>query len=364
MRLEGKPLTTISSEQDIGYGVTRYDCDSSYAAVARKVIVVTVPHRNDEVLGLQLVTSDMSAGPWWLKEKKVPNDSGNPASEADDMPWQHYEELVKDIYQALGRASGVVIECWGNACRVEAPTGVFHQIDVLTSHTDGLHQYRTAIECKNWNKKVGLPIVRDFAQIVDDARLSKGIVVSKMGFTGPAKTYAESKRIGLVELRRPLDRDWDGYIRKIYIALTIDQTQVYDIHFDLTAPNPGPGEETIQDGPIHWNLQLNQILIGIPGKEAETLQNLSDKERGKCLGEEEYDLRLPAGCVVTIPEFPEHPAHGYSITGVSFKVRYNPPITKEIVVPADDHVYMVMESIFDGRRFTVTKDGKISENTA
>ena len=147
------------------------------------------------------------------------NRSGTHTSHAHDIRWQDYEELVKDIYQALGRANGVTIECWGSSCKVEGPPGVFHQIDVLTRHGDGLHQYRTAISCKNWKSKVGLSIVRDFAQIVQDARLSKGVIVSKMGFTGPAKTLAEAKNIGLVELRKPVDSDWDGYIREIHIDL-------------------------------------------------------------------------------------------------------------------------------------------------
>ena len=108
--------------------------------------------------------------------------SGNRASGTDDIRWQDYEELVKDIYQALGQANGVIIECWGSSCRVEGPPGVYHQIDVLTSHSDGLHQYRTAISCKHWNERVGIPVVREIAQIVDDARLSKGVIVSKMGF--------------------------------------------------------------------------------------------------------------------------------------------------------------------------------------
>ena len=293
----------------------------------------------------------------------MPKLRGSPAPDADDVQWQDYEVLVKDIYQALGRASGVVIECWGSSCKVEGPPGVLHQIDVLTSHTDGLHQYRTAVSCKNWKKKVGIPIVREFAQIVDDASLSKGVIVSKMGFTGPAKTYAESKNIGLVELRKPLDRDWDGYIRQVHIALTIDQTEIYDVNFQLTVPKPLLGEEAFQGGPIYWPLQFNQIFIGRPGHEAETLQKLADDEQGKHPDEEEYDLQLPEGSIVTVPDFPDYPAHGYSITGVSFKVRYNPPVTEDIVVCADDHVYMIMESRFDGRRFTITKDGEIRENT-
>ena len=294
----------------------------------------------------------------------MPQLSGTPASDADDVRWQDYEELVKDIYQALGQASGVTIECWGSSCRVEGPPGTFHQIDVLTNHRDGLHQYRTAISCKYWNKKVGIPIVTEFAQIVQDARLSKGVIVSKMGFTGPAKTYAESKNIGLVELRRPLDSDWDGRIRDVHITLMIDRTEIYDMHFQLKAPKADLGEQAYQGGPVHWSILLKQIFIGIPGKEAKTLQKLASEERGKRPDEEEYDLRFPEGSILTVPDFPDYPAHGYSITGASFKVKYNPPITEEIVFSADDHVYMIMESVFDGRRFTITKDGEIRENAA
>lgn len=284
------------------------------------------------------------------------------SSGVDDVQWQDYEELVKDIYQVLGQASGVTIECWGASCKVEGPPGVFHQIDVLTSHSDGLHQYRTAVSCKNWNKKVGIPIVREFAQIIDDAKLSKGVIVSKMGFTGPAKTYADSKNIGLVELRRPMDKDWDGYIREVHITLMMDQTEIHDVRFDLTAPKPGPDEEVYRGGSIHWPLLLNQIFIGIPGEKAETFQNLADDEWSKDEGKEQYDIQFPEGSILTVPDFPDYPAHGYSITGASFKVRFNPPITQEIVVRADEHVYMIMESLFDGRRFTITKDGKITEN--
>lgn len=283
-------------------------------------------------------------------------------SDSEDIRWQDYEELVKDIYQALGQANGVTIECWGGSCKVEGPPGVFNQIDVLTRHSDGLHQYRTAISCKNWNKKVGIPIVREFAQIVDDAKLSKGIIVSKMGFTAPAKAHAESKNIGLVELRRPMDKDWDGYIREVHFTLMMDRTEIYDVQLQLTASKPEPGEEVYQGGSIHWPLLLNQLFIGIPGEEAETLQKLADEEWSKDEEKEKYDIQFPEGSVLTVPDYPEYPVHGYAIAGVSFKVRFNPPMTKEIVVRADEHVYMIMESIFDGRRFTITRDGEIREN--
>ena len=293
----------------------------------------------------------------------MPNCRRHRTFDSDDVRWQDYEELVKEIYQGLGQANGVTIECWGASCKVEGSPGVVHQIDVLTRHSDGLHQYRTAISCKNWNKKVGLPIVRDFAQIVDDAKLSKGVIVSKMGFTTPAKAYAEFNNIGLVELRRPVDSDWDGYIKEVRVVIEMDRTDIYDVHFHLTAPMPGPGEEIYQYGPTHWPLMLSQLFIGIPGREADTFQKLADEEWIKDEEKEEYDIQFPEGNVLTVPDYPEYPAHGYSITGASFRVRFNSPITEEIVVRADNHIYMIMESLFDGRRFTITRDGEIRENT-
>ena len=291
----------------------------------------------------------------------MPNPSGSSPTDGDDMRWQGYEELVKDIYQALGQAEGVTVECWGSSCRVEGPPGTFHQIDVLTGHSDGLHQYRTAISCKYWNAKVGLPVVRELAQIIQDANLSKGVIVSKMGFTGPAKDYARGKNIELVELREPVDADWEGYVRKVHISLTIDQTAIHDIRFRLTAPKPSPGEQPFRGGLIRWTLLPNQIFIGVPGQRVQTLQELADEARTKQPDAEEYDLQFPEGSVLTTPDHPQYPAHGYSIEGMSFRVETNPPLATEIVVPLDGHIYMIMESHSDGRWFTVTRDGEIRE---
>ena len=36
----------------------------------------------------------------------MPNRCANSSLNANDIRWQDYEELVKDIYQALGQGSG------------------------------------------------------------------------------------------------------------------------------------------------------------------------------------------------------------------------------------------------------------------
>ena len=284
-------------------------------------------------------------------------------SDETDLRWQDYEELVKDIYETLGKTTGVTIECWGSSCKVEGPPGSFHQIDVLTSHDDGLHRYLTAISCKYWNKRVDVPVVREFAQIIQDAQLNRGVIVSKMGFTGPAKNYAQSKGIGLVELRKPVDRDWDGLIKVIHLNLIIDQTEIYDVQFDLIAPKDRHNQQDFQGGPVDWPLLLSQVLIEIPDQHAVTLQSLIDEERRKCPDQEQFHLQFDKGSIVTVPDFPDYPANGYDIRGVSFKVKYSPPLTKEVVINAEDHIYMFMESIFEGRRFTITKSGEIVEKS-
>lgn len=68
----------------------------------------------------------------------MPNGNRDRTSDADDVRWQDYEELVQDIYQALGKANDANIECWGGSCEMEGPSGIFHQIDVLTRHSFGL----------------------------------------------------------------------------------------------------------------------------------------------------------------------------------------------------------------------------------
>ena len=289
------------------------------------------------------------------------NLAGTHSSEDPDLSWQDYEELVRDIYEALGRATDVTIECWGSSCRVEGPPGIFHQIDVLTTHSEGLHAYRTAISCKNWNAKVDLPVVRDFAQITQEAGLSKGVIVSKMGFTGPAKDLAQTKNIGLVELRKPVDADWAGRIRKVHISIVVDQTQIDDVRFDLIPPKPTSDQEVPQVGAVRCPFRLDQVHFRTHRLKTQTLQQVFDRELRAHPNEPLYEVSFPEGTVVAIPENPQHPAHGHLIARVWFRVVHNPPLREEFVVNADDHIYMIMESIFDGRRFTISQDGQIRE---
>ena len=99
------------------------------------------------------------------------------------------------------------------------------------------------------------------------------------------------------------------------------------------------------------------MVFEIPGEEPETLQTLANQSPDR----EQHDIEFPEGSVFTVPDYPDHPAHGFTITGISFKVEHAPPVVTEFVVREKDHIYMIMESLFEGRRYKITNDGEIVE---
>ena len=202
---------------------------------------------------------------------------------------------------------------------------------------------------------MGKAEVVEFAEILEDA-LNKGVVVSKIGFTRDARKYAKFKGIGLVELRKPLDSDWDGRIREVHGTIVLDVgPSVENVRFRLAEPESRGG-----GGPTR--LLTGDVLVCVPGHEAKTFRDLVYEERSKHPDREDHDVRLPEGTRLKVPDQPECPPEGFALEGISFTLRDNPPLTTEFAVRADDHIYMIMESIFDGRRFTLTKDGEIIEN--
>ena len=145
------------------------------------------------------------------------------------MDWKSYEEITKNIYETLGKKIGVKIECFGNNCKVIGKSGVSHQIDVLTNHSDGLHQYKTLIECKYWNQTINKDIIMKMMAIINDVDGSKGVIVSKLGFTPDAIQTAKFNNIGLIELREPTEEDWKDILIPINFKKEIPRVQIIGV---------------------------------------------------------------------------------------------------------------------------------------
>ena len=149
----------------------------------------------------------------------------------DKLDWKTYESITKYIYENLGRQAGVKVKGYGQNCKVLGKSGITHQIDVLTSHSDGIHSYDTAIECKFWKDKVNKDIVMKVASIIEDANISKGVIVTKFGFTQDGLEYARFKNISLVELREITDKDRESTPQEIEFG-------VLNIRMDIKVTGP------------------------------------------------------------------------------------------------------------------------------
>lgn len=269
------------------------------------------------------------------------------------MEWKEYEEITKHIYETLGNASGVKIECYGNNCKVIGKSTVAHQIDVLTSHSDGLHTYKTAVECKYWEETINKDIIMKVAEIVEDAGLNKGVIVSKNGFTPDAISFAKYKNIGLIELREPNEADWAGRVKNIQVDINWRLPQINRFEFIVSEET----KSTLKSGST-W---VEFLDIKKPNGDLENIEKyLNEFNNELCKKDENEELEkifpFDIGTVIIYkPTGDETEIRGIKINGVL-------RITKDrIEIKAEDHIYMIMKSIFEDKSYTITKDRKINE---
>ena len=90
--------------------------------------------------------------------------------ELKKLDWKKYEFITKYVYETLGKASEVKIDGFGPTCKLIGKSGVTHLIDVMPSHSDGIHPYLTAIDCKYWNQKINKQVVMKVSDIVECAK--------------------------------------------------------------------------------------------------------------------------------------------------------------------------------------------------
>ena len=147
-----------------------------------------------------------------------------------------YELLVKQIYEQLILEDGVNNVTVSHNIKLKGiRSGLHHQIDVYWEFQLAGEIHRVAIECKNYSNSVSIAKIRDFHGVIDDIGDIKGIFVSTNGFQSGAKQFADRFGITLKEIRKPIDSDWDGYIKSINVNLVLipsPQLKGIDIEFD------------------------------------------------------------------------------------------------------------------------------------
>lgn len=269
------------------------------------------------------------------------------------MDWKEYEQVTKQIYETLGKDAGVIIECFGGSCKVKGKSGVEHQIDVLTSHSDGIHIYKTAIECKYWDKTINKDIVMKVSEIIGDAGINKGVIVSKKGFTEDGILFAKFKNIGLVELREIEDKDWEGRIENIVIQINMLLPRITEFQVIVSEPHP---DFDVRQGPI------DAFEIIYPDSSSEVVEmyikefysELCKKDEGEIL---EKVIRLKPNSKLNYkPSNKAISIQGFKLTGVLHIGK------RRTEIKGKDHIWLIMKSVFENKRYTISKDGDIQES--
>ena len=270
--------------------------------------------------------------------------------EKTSLDWKKYESIVKYIYETLGKESGVNIEGYGNDCKVKGKSGINHQIDVLTKHSDGVHNYRTAIECKYWKEKINKDIVMKVSEIIEDAGINKGVIVSKRGFTPDGISFAKYKNIGLVELRE-IDKKEREERKGIFdIKSWVLRPEILQIIID-TDDDTEKEEET--------NLDKMSVKL-FNGNEVPFSDFLTafkkELQKNKVFQIIKKGYRVSGAELINKETNSKTKIKGIVFTGVLTKLDAN--LKFHLV----DQVWLIMKSIFEERTFTISEKGIIKEN--
>lgn len=134
-----------------------------------------------------------------------------------------YEKFTQEIYQELSNARGITTNVEHNV-KLTGKSGQKHQIDVYWEYKIAGVQYKVAIECKNYNRKLSVDKVNAFRGVLADLIDVKGIMITPKGYQAGAKKIADSCGINLKELRTPSEED-DCIVAEINLSFGISLTQ-------------------------------------------------------------------------------------------------------------------------------------------
>ena len=281
-------------------------------------------------------------------------------SDPNNLDWKKYEAITKYIYETLGKEKGVQVKGYGSNCKVTGKSGVNHQIDVLTTFSDGIHTYKTAIECKYWKEKINKDIVMKVAAIIEDARINKGVIVSKSGFTPDGIEFAHFKNIGLVELREANDKDFEATPKEmdlgtfeIHTQITLRRPEVLKIELDTQDKIQNNNEEF----PIYQAVIIREDGKQIPFNDYYMAfkNTLHDEEIFRIVSKR---CDITNGLLVNNKANTKVKINGIIFTGMLTKIDSNSRTQFSLT----DQVWLVMKSIFEERTFTFSGYGIIVEN--
>ncbi|MDD3181190.1 MAG: restriction endonuclease [Alphaproteobacteria bacterium] len=273
-----------------------------------------------------------------------------------------YEDFVEMVYQALleaerrnGQIGHVLIE---RRKKIVSKSGTPAEIDIYWEYEIAGIKNCVAIECRNYNKNVDIPGVRDFARKISDISGLKGLMVTQKGFSVNAIAEAKSDNIDLLIVRKQEPMDWDGRIKNVAIRihiLNVAKTLNIEPTFDQDwlAKNGYKKGDTL-------SFSVNNDVLIFEDKADGFRHSLLDLENNhffeqKGDGEHTWSRAFQDGWAF----FDQKP---FKINFL--KIAYlNPPVSQqEINIDFENYVLAIMEYVSGGAgKYVVLKSGEKKE---
>lgn len=102
--------------------------------------------------------------------------------------WRHLEQRVAQYFERNGYSSRI-------NHREQGRSGLVHEIDVLAEKRDAAGVHRVVVECKAWRSPIEKDVVYKLEKVMQDAGLTKGIIVSVGGLRSGARVAAEQAHV-------------------------------------------------------------------------------------------------------------------------------------------------------------------------
>jgi len=117
-----------------------------------------------------------------------------------------FEKLVALVERAIHAVQGATVR--SPVMLPDRDTGGLREIDVLIEFRHAHLDLRVAVECREWNAKIGTPAIEAFWSKCLTTGIDQGIFVSKSGFTAGALKKAAAYKIRCLTLEDAGAWDW------------------------------------------------------------------------------------------------------------------------------------------------------------
>jgi hypothetical protein len=280
------------------------------------------------------------------------------------LNWEKYESVTKYIYETLGKDYGVTIVGCGSNFKITGKSGVKHQVDVLTSQTNGIHSTQTAIECKYHKNKVSKDPIMKLSETIKDSGIEKGIIVSRSGFTDDAIAQAKFLNIGLVELREIEDKDFLENPKQIEIADINIHAGILRTRAEIIKIDIGNNRTIEIKDEIDYLDYYDFSIINKEGNSLAFINYLNDFRKKVSQKSKMYEIITKKHDIYNSTLLNMRTNESFKIDEIIFTGRLTEKdLSKSLKLTLVDEVWLIMKSIFDEKIFSFSENGVIKENT-